>query len=243
MTTRIEHVLGNLAQQHAPALLNQPLQGDARWRAMANGLARQGVLVLMAEVGAASHPNQDPLVNQWIALYGELYYAFAQALFPSFVGVDAVYADNQLPPMVVITGECVPVIRVLAGYAVPYVARRQGTMPTDAEIRGVLVYMLDELEASDLPRVTYENLVQKGMDVLRRLCQQPLRQITLTDFSRPVFGEEPTQPQPPTTIPDQPKKPGDTGRLFSTDIPVFFDRKPRQKTQRKPPLPDLPDRE
>lgn len=243
MTTRIEHVLGTLAQRHAPALLNQPMQGDARWRAIANGLARQGVLVLMAEVGAANHPNQDPLVNQWIALYGELYYAFAQALFPSFTGVDAVYADNQLPPMVVITGECVPVIRVLAGYAAPYIARRQGTMPSDAELRGVLVYMLDELEASDLPRVRYENLVQTSMDLLRRLCQQPMRQITLTDFSRPVFGEEPAQPQPPATIPDQPKQSDDEKPLFSTDIPVFFERKPRSKTGRKPPLPDLPDRD
>jgi hypothetical protein len=235
MTTRIENVLTRLAQRHAPALLRQAGDGAARLRALANGLSKEGVLVLMGE--AAQQQNQH--INAWIALYGDLYYLLAQALFPSFTKVDAVYADDQLPPMVVITGECVPVIRVMAGYIAPYVALRHGTVPSEAELRGVMTYILEDLEAGDMARPAYEALAQKGMQSLRQLCQQPVRQIALTDFARPVFGDQ----TPPTTIPDSPQVAESSEGLFTSEIPVFFRRQQDDKPKRKPPLPDLPKRD
>ncbi|QPC83577.1 hypothetical protein G4Y79_04115 [Phototrophicus methaneseepsis] len=241
MTTRIENILSRLAQRHDSTLLNHPAEGVERLHMLANGLVRQGILVLMGEITQAQAAQQSQIINTWVALYGDLYYALTQALFPSFTHIDAVYADDQLPPVVVITGECVPVIRAIAGYAVPYAAQRQGTKPSEAELRGIMTYMLDDLEAGDMPRAAYEALAQYGIQSLRQLCQQPVRHIALTDFVRPIFGEQTPRP---STIPDQPQAEQETDGLFTSEIPIFFRRQQNgPNPPRKPPLPDLPKRD
>jgi hypothetical protein len=52
---------------------------------------------------------------------GDLYYVLARALFPSLKEIRAVYADDRLPPIIVISAKSDMITRTLAGYIVPYV--------------------------------------------------------------------------------------------------------------------------
>lgn len=252
MTARLERILTKLVQRHAAYLLQKTEGSAQRMQELAAGLARVGVLVMLAEVPQAFQLQKDELINQWVSWYGSLYLLLTERLFPSFTRLDAVYADDQQPTIIVMTGESTVVIDTIARFVVPYIAARQGdTMVSEAELNGVMTFVLDALEATDLPPHEYHNLNKGGMKLLQSLLSSPLRQATLTDFKRPMFKELKSQlPDPPQKTPT-PTKPADipeppiteetpTRQMFVSSIPIFYgpNRKP---TKRRPPIPDLPD--
>jgi len=145
------------------------------------------------------------------------------------------------------------VIETLARFIVPYIAARQhDTVVSEAELNGVMTFVLDELEASDLPPHEYHNLSKSGMAILQTLLGMPIRQATLTDFKRPMFKElegqipEPQPPAPPPTMPEDIPQPPvmdetPTRQMFISQIPIFYDRTRANPSKRRPPIRDLPD--
>jgi len=253
MSARLERILIKLAQRHAAHLVQKTEGTPNRTQALAEGLAHVGVLVLLADVPDAFRQQQDALINQWVSHHANFYLLLAERLFPSFTRLDAVYADSHQPTIVVMTGESTVVIDTLARFVVPYIAARQGdALVSEAELNGVMTFVLDELEAADLPPHEYHNLNKDGMKLLQSLLSSPLRQATLTHFKRPMFKELKAQmPQPPEETPT-PTRPADipeppiteetpTRQMFVSSIPIFYDRSRKQSAQRRPPIPDLPD--
>lgn len=246
---RLENILSTLARRHAPELLAQVgQQPDSRTRLhdLADGLARVGVLVLVGQLPEALQAQREAQVNAWIGAYGDLHRLLVTRLFPSFVGIRATYADDRLPPVVVIESECAPPATVIAGYVVPYLALRQREREINTqELSGVMRAMLDDLEAGDLTHSAYESLLQEGIDILKRMRRLGIGAVALTRFRRELFPGGP--PAPP--VPEAPRR-GTTGPLFDTEVPVFF-RPTGSATgssgdgatpRRRPPIPDLPPR-
>jgi hypothetical protein len=264
MTTRLERILHKLAQEHAPALLQSRWGTDndpvTRLQKMARKLASYNIAVLVGEVPDELTGLKDMYVQDWTRTYGQVYSLLAQGLFPSFSQVEAFYADDLLPAVIVLRGDAIPVIVVMAGYIMPYVAVRQGQgAVTDLELRGFMDIVLDELEAGDLKRSKYEHIRETGVGLLRQLLKSSIRSISLTAFDKPILdtiqppppdipSQESRKPTPPPdTLPEQEKlkdtledlPDGDasqtpTEQLFTNVIPLS---KPKR---RRPPIPDLP---
>ena len=76
--------------------------------------------------------------------------------------VSAFYVDQQQPLIVALYGEATPVIMAMAGFVAPYVVARQGTRPLEVEVFGMMDMILEELEATDLPRDEYRRLRDSG---------------------------------------------------------------------------------
>jgi hypothetical protein len=157
-------------------------------------------------------------------------------------------------------------MHVLAGFAAPYIAQRQ-SLPTvsEVELLGLMDTILDELEATDLPREEYKMLRTDGAGILKDMLRSPVRQLALTTFDRPLFSDIPQPaPQPPSTLPEtgtlpempprreevlkpapQPPTPPaeeeEDELLFDSSIPIFFARKPRDPKKPRPPVFRLPD--
>src|SRR5262245_59011227 len=104
--TRLDAILTRLARKHVPYLLTNQSVDEARLRLLAGALAKEGVLVLMGVVPDELTATREAHVNAWISTFGSLYVLLAGALFPSLTGVNAVYADNALPPVIVMEGSC-----------------------------------------------------------------------------------------------------------------------------------------
>jgi hypothetical protein len=188
MKARMERILIKLAQRHAPYLLtNLSADIDARLRVLADGLAKNGVLVI---AGAVPDENYHGRVSEWVGGYGDLYQLLVQGLFPSLARFDPVYADNNRPPIVVMEGQPAALIAVLGGYVAPFLALRQhDRMLSQAELRGVMQFILDELEAADLPRQKYTYLWQEGVKILLRLFKMDVEHYAVTSFARPLFEQ------------------------------------------------------
>ena len=246
MYARLETVLTRLAQKDAQHLLLRRLPEQDRRRGLAEGLAAAGLLVIVAEVPAQNQPDKASLISEWTSIYASLYALLTGALFPSFTKVEAVYADQQDPAIIVLKGESKAVIRSFAGYITPYVAvRQQSRGHSSAELRGVMTFLLDALEADDLPRQKYNQVVEAGMQALNMLLSLPLRQIALTDFAEPIFEQMPDIVPPAQPKPAQPPHLPEEGPALATrDFfagfkAIPFDRRPLDKpekgqTQRTP---------
>jgi hypothetical protein len=125
----------------------------------------------------------------WTDGYQEFYRVLCEALFPSFGRVSAFYLDQEEPLMVALYGEATPVIVALAGFVTPYVVARQGTRPLEVELVGMMDMILEELEATDLPREEYRRLRDSGASLLRGLLDGGVRQLAITPPARPIFDE------------------------------------------------------
>lgn len=246
--TRLDRILTHLARRHVPHLAATNVTGEARLRLLATGLAKNGVLVLMGVLPDELLVTKEAHINAWVSLYGSLYNLLTATLFPSLMPISATYADNLLPPVVVLEGAGSVVLAVFAGYIVPYVATRQSdAVISEAELRGVMTIVLDELEARDLPAARYNRLCSEGMALLQALLQSPVQTIPLTEFVRPIFQtlKTPTPPAPPPPPPDIPETDRlehlKTQEMFVSKIPMFF--KPPQKNGEldpKKPRPPVP---
>jgi hypothetical protein len=267
---RLEQILTKLAMRHAPELLRQLPPGKSeRLPVLARQLASYNLLVLMGQVSQpVISPDTIMRVQMWADGYIRLYSLLAHHLFPSFSHISAQYADDKLPVVIVIKGAATPIMHVLAGFAAPYIAQRQ-SQPTvsEVELLGLMDTMLDELEATDLPREEYKTLRTDGAAMLKDMLRAPVRQLALTPFDRSLFSDIPQpSPQPPSTLPEtgtlpempprreealKPAPPPPTPLvegeedelLFDSSIPIFFARKPRDPKKPRPPVFRLPDDE
>jgi hypothetical protein len=160
-------------------------------------------------------------------------------------------------------GQPAALIAVLGGYVAPFLALRQhDRMLSQAELRGVMQFILDELEAADLPRQKYTYLWQEGVKILLRLFKMDVEHYAVTSFARPLFEQiqqeqiqaEHTPPQtqapaqhrkpppPPELLPEEPPPVDETdsAELFQNNIPLFSSAR-KNGEQRRPPVP-LPPR-
>jgi len=264
---RLEAILLNLIRRYAPSAKFP--SGDLS--TLADLLTAHHVLVIVGEPLTDDAPQQ---ATQWANGYMGLYHLLAGALFPGLNQahpVQASYADDQWPAVVVIVGEVVSVIGALAGLVAPFVVMRQGdTRISEAELTGLMEYVLDDLEASDLPRDDYRRLRDEGAAMLHQLLTVPIRQLPLTRAQRALFedttpvkpvlpGEEKTEPhtevepplpvKPPPAPPDLPEMPAPPKEPPASQppgVPPPFSAGPKERpkgtTGRLPPLPDLPDK-
>ncbi len=226
MRTRLEQTLISLAKQRAPHILHQvPVQGGMPL--LADALAREGVLVLWCHVPPHYTPNQADLINDWVSAYARLYRLLTDALFPMLNTISAHYIDQESPPIIYLEGLCAPVIRAFSGYVVPYVASRQLLPPNEVEIRGMMQYILEDLEASTIAPTLYQAIVSQAMTHIIHLLHLPITQQTITDFKRKVFQQVQTSTNTPTEV-----------------IPKSLLREAVEATRANlPPIPSMPAQE
>jgi hypothetical protein len=197
MTQRIERILTKLAQQRAPELL--ALHHDRSPEALkqlARKLAGYELLIVMANVPNHLQPEYKRHVQNWANALSRFHDLLAQTLFPSYAQLRAMMADDQQPPVIVFEARISPMVEIMAGYLIPYIATRQSytTVPED-ELRILVETMLHKLHAHDQPLPIYDILIRDAMEQTRRLIRLPLQYISLTDFDEPLFAE---LPKPPT---------------------------------------------
>jgi hypothetical protein len=252
MKERLESTLIAVARRYAPSLVpaNWARSGDypRPLPELAGDLARYNVLVLMGDV-PIPHTNEATVqVKLWADTYAALYRLIASELFPSYADCKLHYADREWPPIVVLYGQATPLILKLSGYVAPFVTARQGTHPvSDVELRGLADLVLDELEAADLPRGEYRHLRDQIASLVRDLLTLPVRQMPVTPAEKPIFGLTASldlktngagESPPEDEEPPQPS----SEQTNDTDVPMFFERRPRG-TKPLPPPPDIPDDE
>lgn len=235
MNARLDRILNKLAQQHAFALLASLPAGADRLHALADGLADYGVLVLMAQ---AEDHDYEHRVGAWVSGYVAFYRLLADALFPSHRYVHALYADPERPPIVVLQGDSVPVLRVMAGIVAPYASMRQkDSSVTDSELHSVMAYILNELDAFSLSQVQRERLQEDGIGLLRYILSAPVRQFAVTRARQSLLNLL-RAATPPATLPENiPADPKPTftatQEMFVAEVPLPFDNTP-------PPPPERP---
>ena len=259
MTARLERILYKVSQQHAPVLTppgwNQTGDPINRIQKLARALAGYNITILVGELAPELLHQKDRYVQDWVRQYAQMYNLLAQGLFPSFGKINAQYADDRLPPVIVFYGEATPIIGVLSGYITPYVAVRHGATASDLELRGLMTVILDELEAGDLPRAVYDAMLAQGVVILKQMLKTTVRHVSLTLFDKPIIEtiqqtKRETSPPPPPKVPetkqlnyeleylpedDNPPTP--TEEMFVVNIPL------RKSTTRRPPVPNLPDQD
>ena len=247
MVARLEYLLVNLAKTHAPTLVpadweksGTPLQ---RLPNLARALAGYHVLVIVGEVPDTQATAKAALIEGWVAAYGDLYGLLSTTLFPSYTGLNARYGDDQEPVVIVIDAEARPVAQIMAGLIIPYLSSRQSTPGvSEAELRGLMDIVLDELEAGDLPRAESNRLRDEGVATLKRLLASPVQHIALTAFDRPLFGAD-TLPERTRRLLSGTESPAEQSPpdvLLMTPVPLPS-RSPGEKPTRPPPIPRLPD--
>lgn len=260
MNERLERALITIARRSAPSLVPAGWQqaGDyARpLSELAGALAGHNVLVLIGDLPPELSHQAAVHFKDWADCYIRLYTRICETLFPSFTQVNAYYADQEWPPVVVIYGAATPLIVAMAEYVAPFIAARKDKSPSDVELRGLIDTILDELEAGDLPRDDYRRLLEEGVSVLKGLLASQVRQLPLTPPATAIAGAEtataPVQPltlppetpapntPPPSTLPEEVPAAAAAARFATGEVPMFFDSKPRT-SRRRPPVPDLPD--
>jgi hypothetical protein len=264
MNERLERALITIARRSAPSLVPSGWQqpGDYALLAarplsdLAGALAAHNVLVLIGELSPELAHQAAVHFKDWADCYIQFYARLCETLFPSFTQVNAYYADQEWPPVVVIYGAATPLIIALAEYVAPFAATRQDKSPSDVEIRGLIDTILDQLEAGDLPREDYRRLLDEGAAVLKQLLGAQVRQLPLTPPALALAGVDTmtTLPAPPPTLPPETPAPNtmppetlpedfpaeSAAPFYAGDVPIFFDFKPRSGG-RRPPVPDLPE--
>lgn len=258
MNARLERTLLQLAKQHAPHLIPvdwPQLDLMLRGPQLARRLAGYNLLVMMGYLSPPFLPSREKHIQQWVNDYGQLYGLLARHLFPSLTAVRAEYADNELPALIIINGAAIPIMHVLAGFIVPYIATRQShPNPSEPEMLGLMDIVLKELEAGDLPRSLYEQIKSESAEIIRRLLESPVRQVGITMFDRPIIGKVRPMPAPPEKLPEQealsekpapekstppPEKPAPPPEQATPPLEKPAPPTPPQATVTKPGPPDL----
>lgn len=233
-SARLERNLVAAARRYAPTLVPAGWQKPGDYAGalpeLARALATYNVLVMAGEAGQAS-------VKAWTDGFQAFYGALAGTLFPSYQRISAFYLDQEQPLLVALYGEATPVIVTMAGFVTPYVVARQGTRPLEVELLGMIDMILEELEATDLPRDEYRRLRDTGASLLRGLLESNVRQLPVTPAARPIFDEMNAQrgastppatqaakssaPPPPPDLPEPPAPPA-----MPPDLPEYVSPPP-----------------
>lgn len=260
---RLESALIGAAARYAPSLV------PAGWAApgdyaritrshnplvsLADRLAAEGTLTLLSTLPTDRAREAGAIYQAWASHYTQLYSLLAAALFPSYRDVQALFADQAFPPIVLIVGSAVPVTLALAAYVVPFTAahRTWNRQASDVELRGLLDLMLDDLEADDLPRDRYRALRDEGAALVRAILSTPVIPLPLTTPAPTIRAESASMnaatipSTPPTGAPLPPNLPEQDAARPSPVPPIFFDASnaaDRGKERQRPPVPDLPPR-
>ncbi|MFN8375329.1 MAG: hypothetical protein U0694_20930 [Anaerolineae bacterium] len=199
MDARLERIILSLVKQYTPQLLGTSVSlgstPEERTERMCRRLANDGVLLLVCEVvGMAGSPALVQTQN-WVSGVARVYSLLARRLFPSYARLDMQYIDSDMPAVVIAIGECNILMQKMAGFVLPYLAARQMQVVSEAELRGLIDILLEELEAGDLPRAEYQALRAELVTLLQRLISSPVRLLVLRTFDRPIFfGAQDTPP-------------------------------------------------
>lgn len=260
MDERLERALIAVARRYAPALAppgwQKPGDYDDSLPELAQALAEQGVLVTMVQSPAGQSALVTPV---WVDGIQTLYACLAGALFPSYTGISAFYADQNEPPIVLLQGEATPVLMALAGYIIPYLAARYGANPPESEQLDLLDAALDWLEAADLSRTDFLRLRAEAVSLLRPLLDSAAHPSALAPAmpgapiparTRPAPASLPEAKPvgatpPPTTLPEAAPRNATPAPVHLPEaprppLPVVFEP-PARSARRRPPLPNLPE--
>ena len=198
---RLENGLIAVARRFAPRLVPPEWQKPGDYPRplpeLAHALAGYGILVMTGDVTPDLAQQAALHYREWVENYKEFYNLLCPPLFPTFTALQAFYIAPEAPPIVGVQGTAIPLIEMMAGYVAPFVAARQGTTPSELELVGLMDIILEELEASDLPRDHYRHLRDTGAALIRQIMSGYTRQFPLTPPLRSVFGD----PQPPPPMP------------------------------------------
>lgn len=218
MSKRLERVLYKLAQKHAPHLA--PIGWEQRpnyLKQTARLLAEYDLLILAANVPQHLNAKKDQLIQDWANAYAQFHNLLAQSLFPSYAALNASFADELQPPIIVFQANISPVVEAMAGYLVPYVASRQAfTRQPDEELNELMTVILQSLVADNLAQPIYNMLLQDGIANIRALLALPIQHIALTDFDRPLFKDVPKPP----TLPKAANQPAQITPPAADTIPL-----------------------
>lgn len=203
MTKRFERIIFKLAEKHAPHLLT--MQPPPTPQKLSEGLAKRGILVMMGVMPQNQLDEQDKWVRRWVWTYGRLYKLFAEPLFSSLMHFQAIYADPQHPPIIMIEGQASPVINALAKIVVPYITRRQeDKITSSAEFRGIVEMLLERLDPEEhIAAAARRTIRNEAEELLDNLLNMPLKQVALFDSQELWF----TSPPPPSTMPEPVRPP------------------------------------
>lgn len=198
---RLERILLKLAQQHAPHLVRPGWeQKPNALKQLARALADERLLVIMGNVPAHLNGERDQHIQNWVNTYARFHNLLVQTLFPNYAALEARFADEYAPTVVVIEAQITPTIETMASYLVPFVASRQPyTRVPDQEVETLMEAILARHAANDLSRPIYDVMLRDGMKIVRRLLEIPVQQIALTDFDTRLFADVPkprTMPKP-----------------------------------------------
>lgn len=235
---RLERILYKLAQRHAPHLTpagwSQQADKIGRVQKLARDLARYGVLVMLGNLAVPKAIEVQ--IETWVNLHAQFYSLLARALFPTFSNIEAQYADKLTPPVVVLIGDASPVLNLMAGMVLPYLAMRQphAKAVTDAELHQLMDIVLKDLEGGDLLPSVYEDIQGQGAMLLRQLLNGSVTHIMLTLFDKPVL--EQIVVEKPKEIPLKPTLLPKTGRLN----PLYGDPPKEEKSPTGFDLEHLP---
>ncbi|MCL4249481.1 MAG: hypothetical protein KJ065_15165 [Anaerolineae bacterium] len=248
MKERLEKTLIAVASRYAKPLVPTGWQKPGDYpRALpelARALASYNVLVLLGDLPVPYTGEASLHIKLWADTYERLYGRLARVLFPSFAECTCYYADQEWPPIIILRGAATPLIEALADYVAPFVVMRQSNAQvSDVELRGLMDLVLEELEATDLPREEYVRLRDETAAMVRDLLALNVRQMPLTPAKRPVFGvlppPAPPAPEPPGTLPEETTQPAPPPEEDAEpDMPMFFEHKPRPSKTRPPLLDD-----
>jgi hypothetical protein len=194
--TRLERIILSLVKQYAPQLLGGTeslgATREERLERLCRRLANHGVLLLAVEVvGMTGNPALVQTQN-WISGVARLYSILVRRLFPSYARLDTQYIDSETPAVILITGDSNILMQTIAGFVLPYLAFREGQSISEAELRGLVDIVLEQLEANDLPRLEFQTLRAECVTMLQRLLSAPVHILALRTFDRPIFfnGQE-----------------------------------------------------
>ncbi len=264
MDDRIERALIAVARRYAPALAPPGWQKPGDYRGtlpeLAQALAEHGVLVTVV------HPpeGQSALVTPvWVDAIEAFYACLAGALFPSYTAINAFYADQSEPPVLLVHGTATPVVLALAGYVLPWLAARHGLNPPESEQAALCDAVLDWLEAADLSRADFLRLRAEATALLRPLLDSPARPRSLTPAApgAPILARTRSAPAslpeakpagstpPPATLPESAPAHARSAPASLPEaapagprppLPVVF-QPPARPARRRPPVPNLPE--
>lgn len=208
MKYQLKDILEKLAREYAPRLLEEPAMPAHR---LARRLADHSILVITGYPHLHYIRAQEQVVQQAVALYTALYELLVEVLFtPSQAGIKAYYYryDDDTKLALYFQAAAAPVIKALAGFVSPYVARRQSDGATsDAEILALINRILDKLGGDDLEPDKAQKARTEGTRIIKQMLAMPLRQFPLIQFDEAFLSEiSKPQPPPPPDLPQSSRK-------------------------------------
>jgi cytochrome c551/c552 len=264
--TRIERILQNLVKLHMPNLPPPTEQQSAKekidyMRKTAQQLAKQGILVIVAETPPELMSQQQIIVEDWLNNYVHLYDIVTKAIYPSLSQIKATYAEQREanPSIIILKGESHAILEGFGRYIMPYVGLRHHRPINADEVKEVMTAFLTFIGADEFPHRIYQALHQACFNAVCQIMGAPIKQISLTDYDPNLLeivsqygNTQPLQAIKPSTPSDVKRQEPlaleqfddnqldddlSSQHMFSINVPI------RPEKTRRPPLPPLPSRD